>query len=479
MKATVNKILKSLLTNLSFIKIKKYSQKKIILISLIAIIFLILFSYLLRPIYFDLNAKKNILESNIQKTFKLKTKIEGKISYKIFPSPRIVVRNIKLDFEDNKKPKIEKTQILLNPLKLKSFESFELEKFLVLRQTIKIYPSNLIKIFNFFTNKEKGKVVLKDTKIIFEDNQKNNINFTDLNLKENFSKNKHEIDANLKFSEKKINVTFINNFNGKKYLELNIPKLKQSLEINFDEKSTLKNLIGQLRLKVFESILLLNFEGKDNYKIDKSYLRNKFINSKIKGNIFLKDQFNFNIDLDINKIKLRKLLLYYPIFKTGGLSKKINGKLNISIKNSETLFGKINDAKMVLLFQNGDIKLKNALVNFSENSQVKLNLTALLSDKNPQIDFDTEFLSNDLNKFARKFGLYNFDDEKISIYADGYLDLTRSRLKLKKVVRDRSQLIGKSQITILEKSLNENVLNEGVLGILDFFKFKKFFQEVL
>ena len=252
MKATVNKILKSLLTNLSFIKIKKYSQKKIILISLIAIIFLILFSYLLRPIYFDLNAKKNILESNIQKTFKLKTKIEGKISYKIFPSPRIVVRNIKLDFEDNKKPKIEKTQILLNPLKLKSFESFELEKFLVLRQTIKIYPSNLIKIFNFFTNKEKGKVVLKDTKIIFEDNQKNNINFTDLNLKENFSKNKHEIDANLKFSEKKINVTFINNFNGKKYLELNIPKLKQSLEINFDEKSTLKNLIGQLRLKVLK-----------------------------------------------------------------------------------------------------------------------------------------------------------------------------------------------------------------------------------
>ena len=96
-----------------------------------------------------------------------------------------------------------------------------------------------------------------------------------------------------------------------------------------------------------------------------------------------------------------------------------------------------------------------------------------------QIDFDTEFLSNDLNKFARKFGLYNFDDEKISIYADGYLDLTRSRLKLKKVVRDRSQLIGKSQIMILEKSLNENVLNEGVLGILDFFKFKKFFQEVL
>ena len=87
--------------------------------------------------------------------------------------------------------------------------------------------------------------------------------------------------------------------------------------------------------------------------------------------------------------------------------------------------------------------------------------------------------STRVNKFARKFGLYNFDDEKISIYADGYLDLTRSRLKLKKVVRDRSQLIGKSQITILEKSLNENVLNEGVLGILDFFKFKKFFQEVL
>ena len=94
----------------------------------------------------------------------------------------------------------------------------------------------------------------------------------------------------------------------KKYLKLIFPGLKQNLEINFDKQSTLKKLSGDLKLNIFDSILLLNFEGKDNFEISKSYLRNKYLNSKIDGKISFKNPFNFNVNLDINQINIKKTI---------------------------------------------------------------------------------------------------------------------------------------------------------------------------
>ena len=53
------------------------------------------------------------------------------------------------------------------------------------------------------------------------------------------------------------------------------------------------------------SILLINFEGKDDFKIFNSYLRNKFINTKIDGKISFTDPFNFDLNLDVNQINLK------------------------------------------------------------------------------------------------------------------------------------------------------------------------------
>ena len=81
--------------------------------------------------------------------------------------------------------------------------------------------------------------------------------------------------------------------------------------------------------KFLETFLLINFKGKKDFKISNSFLRNKFLNSKINGMISFKDNFYFDFNLGVNQIDLRKLLLYYPIFQTGGVSKKINGKIAI------------------------------------------------------------------------------------------------------------------------------------------------------
>ena len=102
----------------------------------------------------------------------------------------------------------------------------------------------------------------------------------------------------------------------------------------------------------------------DNFVISNSYLRNKFLNSKINGKISFTKNFYFDLDLGINQVNLRKLLMYYPILQGGTISKKINGKFGITLKSADSFFGKIKDAKMNLIFENGDIRIEN----FSDSS---------------------------------------------------------------------------------------------------------------
>ena len=132
---------------------------------------------------------------------------------------------------------------------------------------------------------KKGQVIFKNSKVIFQDNQKNIINFENINLNDKFKNNKHKISAKLNFSNNDIKINFKNLIDSEKSLKINIPGLKQNLEINFDKQSTFKKLSGDLKLNIFDSILLLNFKGKDDFKISKSYLRNKYLNSKLMENI--------------------------------------------------------------------------------------------------------------------------------------------------------------------------------------------------
>ena len=99
---------------------------------------------------------------------------------------------------------------------------------------------------------------------------------------------------------------------GKK-LDIILPQIDTKINTVFDSTSDLNNLKGKSKINFFNNILVLNFEGKNKYKIFNSFLRNKFINSKIEGNVSLFDNFLFFLKFDINQIKFRKLLLnYFP-----------------------------------------------------------------------------------------------------------------------------------------------------------------------
>ena len=270
----------------------------------------------------------------------------------------------------------------------------------------------------------------------------------------------------------------MNRIGSEKKLKISVPGLKQYLDIVFDKESNLNFLSGELKLKFLDTLLLLNFKGKENFKISNSFIRNKFFNSKINGKISFIDSFYFDLTLGVNDIDLRKLLLSYPIFQQGGISKKINGKLNISNKNTESLFGNIKDSKMFLEFENGDIQIKNLSVKLFNNSNIKSNISIINNNRNPIIQFTLNFSTPNAAKFFRKFGLYDLQKNEISFLMNGNIDIKSKKINFRQIIKDNNERISEKEISTIEKSFNRYVLSDGVIGLFDFFKIKKFFQEI-
>ena len=480
MKTSAHKVIKFWLNKIKLNSLKDNLNKQSILIGAILILFLTIFTYFIRPNYFDYNLGKKNFQNKINNVFKLNIKIDGDITYQIFPSPRVIINDVVINFGKSTKAntEIKRMNILVSPFSLKNLESLNLRKILITNQKIRIHSNELKNYFNYFTQKKKKSFNIINSDIFFLDEQKNKVLFTDVNLKEKISNNKYVIISNINFSENKINLKFSNNFNLEKKLKITVPSLNQSINVKFDKTSSLDNLSGELKLNIFETILLLNFKGKDDFLISKSYVRNKFLNSKIDGKISFKDEFYFDLNLGVNQINLRRLLLYYPIIQQGGVSKKINGRMNISIKNLDTFFGKTKDIAMNLKLENGDIKISNVSANIPENGIIKSNISILNTNRGPNVEFSINFSTKNAKKFLRKFGIYNHDKNEISLFIDGFIDLNRNKIKFKKIIKNNNERVGRNETSIIENSFNQTVINAGILGIFDFFKIKKFIKEI-
>ena len=80
--------------------------------------------------------------------------------------------------------------------------------------------------------------------------------FRDLNFNQKFDNEKNKIFLNSFFSNNKIKIKFKDEKNKKKYFNASVPSLKTSLDVVFDQKSTLESQSGELRLDLFENIIL-------------------------------------------------------------------------------------------------------------------------------------------------------------------------------------------------------------------------------
>ena len=80
---------------------------------------------------------------------------------------------------------------------------------------------------------------------------------------------------------------------------------------------------------------------------------------------------------------------------------------------------------------------------------------------------------------SRKFNIYNFSESEASILINGKINLKNNTIKFRNVVANNREKFDRKDILDLEKNFNEFVLDQGVLGITDFFRLKKFAKETL
>ena len=66
-----------------------------------------------------------------------------------------------------------------------------------------------------------------------------------------------------------------------------------------------------------------------------------------------------------------------------------------------------------------------------------------------------------------------------SVFLDGKIDLKTSKIKFRNVIANNREKFDRKDILNLEKNFNQFVLDQGVLGITDFFRLKKFAKETL
>ena len=485
MKNSAIKIIRSVLNKKNYEKFNQYLNKKTIFTSIVLFFVMATSIYLIKPYFYDYNLKKEVLENKIKKEFEIDLKINGKLSYKLFPYPRINIKKAKLKFSEKKQILIDELYISIPLFNSKNIKDLKLKKIIISEQTVQVYPKDFKSYFKYYTIHKEKNIYFKNCNLFFLDEQKNKVFFENFYLTEKSKRNLHAINIESIFSQNKFKINFINKINGEKKLDIIFPQIGTDINVVFDESSNLSRVDGKSKIKLLDNIFVINFKGKDKFKIYDSFLRNKFINSKIDGDINVINNLFFDLNLDINQIKFRKLLLnYFPnnrgySFLETGLIKKINGKINILIKNTNSFIGRINNLKMKFILENGDIRIQNGTAFLPHNSKINFNLLFSDNQGDPFLDFNLNFDSKNTKKFLRKLNVYDTIDKETLINVQGKINLLSKKVKFRNIILNKREKLDKKKILSLEKDFNEFVLKEGIIGLTDFFKLKKFINTAL
>ena len=295
MKTSAIKVVLSLFNLKNVNKLKSNINKKTIFGVVLGILLLALLYYFLKPFFFDLNSNKQLFENKIDKVFKLNSSINGKISYNLFPTPRIHFKNTDLKFNnsDSSKLKVENLILKISILNLGSLQRIKLENLIISEQEIEIYSKGFKDYFNYLAISKNKNILIKNSTLFFLDDQGGKVTFEKVSLDQKYKNDIHQININGFFAKNKIKISYFDEKNKKKYFKIKIPKLNISSNVIFDPKSNLKSQKGQLKLNFLENILLVNFSGSKDFKITDSFFRGKFLNSKINGDINFKKKLFF------------------------------------------------------------------------------------------------------------------------------------------------------------------------------------------
>jgi len=447
------------------------------------------FIYLVIPKFYSYDKLK--IAKTICNNQNVECLIKGKIYYSFYPTPRIKIKDLIIDGFFKKKDTlvtVKNAEITLSIKNLLAKEKHKFKKIKFNNFTINLNSKNFKEYKNIFAEKKnlipitfgKGQIILFD-----ETNYVATINSSTLHLK--FTKD--SIDATLK--GKFLNDDIYVNLNrevvdSKSYTDIilkmsNINFLTKINFINSEKNQNIRN--GNFLIKKGKNRITAVFDYKDNeLVINKSNLKNTFLDGKLEGKITFFPYFNFNLDMNLDSLNFTKLYNYLldldaeeqkNLFK---VNNKINGKLNLSSNKIRSSYNLAKSMESRLKFNNGNILIEQFLINLGGLGASDLLGTINNDKKSTNLRFESNIFIDNEKKFLSKFGIYNKENISPNFFVSGNFDIENFKASFYEV--SGSEKLSNDDINFIEQEFNNFMLEDGLKSLFLFPKFKEFIKSI-
>jgi len=417
--------------------------------------------------------------------------IKGKVYYSFYPTPRIKIKDLIINDLFEKKDTLVTVKNTVIKLSIKNLLAKEKHKFKKIKFNnfeINLNSKNFKEYKNIFIKKinlipitfAKGQIIFFDGK-----NYVATINNANLYLK--FMQD--SIDAILK--GKFLNDDIYVNLNSKVVdsksftdIILKMSNINFLTKVNFINSEKDKNIRnGNLLIKKGKNRITAVFDYKDNeLVINKSNLRNTFLDGKLEGKITFLPYFNFNLDINLDSINFTKLYNYLlaldakkqkNLFK---INNKINGKFSLSSDKIYSSYNLVKSIESRVKFNNGNILIEQFLINLGKLGASDLLGTINNDKKFTNFRFESNIFVDNQKKFLSKFGIFNKKDLPSNFFVSGNFDLENLRASFYEV--SGSEKLSNDDINFIEQEFNDFMLEDGLESLFLFPKFKEFIKSI-
>ncbi len=459
-------ITKTLLKHLNktkyiFANKSKVSNFNIYLISLIGLLFIYLF-YLSIPALYDKSWVQNTIQSKLSSEFKVNFSISSEISYEILPYPHFTIKNIKILNDNVENPKelaeIKKLKIFISQKNFFNKEKLHIKNILIDNANFVVQQSDFSFFDKLFNNKfSEKKININNSNIFFKNIAGETVAITQISKVYLFYDNSKIVNK-IFLKGKMFKVPFIFELNKDLVNRQNDILIdSKKYKIQFKNQTTKENdIINGLNNLLISNIRLISkYKLKDSLISFNSQLRNNKI--EYKGELNLRP-FNFVLDVNLQKIDLKKLLntnsIFFELLKSGKLFHE-NLSLAISLNSSHILNNKIFS---VLKF---NFNATNGEVNF-DNSYILSNKIGSLTLTKSNV-----ILNDDNSLFIN--GDFNLDIKSSNYFFSFFQTKKKFRKPIKNITFKLDLNVLENKIMINNFKIDNAKPNELVVDILNNF----------
>lgn len=480
----INKIKKkiSYLTNIknfNYIKdVKNFINIILFLRYIITIFVSFLFIYLLIPKTFNYSKRMSFIEKALIKDYNLEILKFSSISYRVLPTPRLNIKETKINFDQGLVEGRSNSLIILLPyLSMYDYENLKIKK-IILSDSKITFDINKSKLLPNFIKNISNKLLLTNSSISLKDESNNIINLN----KFNFRNKENNFYLNAFFDEIKIILKYIIK-EDKDKLIISIPDIGSDTVITFLNTNNLSSTSGNVKSKNLGNNIQFDFkkEKDKSIKITNSFFRNSFVSTTFNGTININPYFNFDLMLDIKNINNLRSVFYQFLLNSKDLirvNKNLNGKLKINYIKKNYQSNYLNKIDINAFFENGNLILKDSHFEFTDGSVI---LNSILKDYKGYQYFDFEIISQIINmkKFLKKITVIKkIKTQNLDVKIKGNLNITSKKINFREILLNNNQIIKESEINNLKNSFENLVIKDGIYGFLEKKRINSFLRKI-